>query len=519
MVPGTHFQVKDIYFLFTGVLFIVSSIALFRKSKVAASILLLSFAAFFLRFFVIRLDPFIYLWDEQFHALVAKNMLLHPLTPMLYNNPVLPYNISNWSGNYIWLHKPPFFLWLIAISFKLFGINEIALRIPSVLLSTLLVPVLYRMGTLLFNKKAGYYCAFIFALANYQIEMVSGIIGSDHNDVAFMFFITLSFWALIEYRFSRQKKWLYLIGLFSGTAILVKWIMGFLVFFCWGLTIILDRDKRFSFKSYKGIITSFMISLLVAIPWQVYIFLTFPKEAYDTYFSYANHFTSSLDEHTGGECYHLGLIGQQFGWLVPFILIPAIYYTYRTLREKKAERIILISWIMSVYIFYAIVKTKMPLFTIISCPVIFLVLGNLIDTCMNYIETSTKKLSNVITWCLLLILGYSDINPNEIETHHTDTGSMQLRRSIYIHNTQIYKQTDSMLNDKTYIIFNCKGFNYIPLMFYSGTTAYANIPDSNTLSKLEKNGYKVAVFNNNDLPEYVSKDSKILKLNLHIIAN
>jgi len=58
----------------------------------------------------------------------------------------------------------------------------------------------------------------------------------------------------------------------------------------------------------------------------------------------------------------------------------------------------------------------------------------------------------------------------------------------------------------------------VSISLLSAISAYKLI-GFNTLSKLEKNGYKVAVFNNNDLPEYVSKDSKVLKLNLHIIAD
>jgi len=36
------------------------------------------------RIFAAMLDPFLNTWDEQFHALVAKNMMANPFKPMLY---------------------------------------------------------------------------------------------------------------------------------------------------------------------------------------------------------------------------------------------------------------------------------------------------------------------------------------------------------------------------------------------------------------------------------------------------
>lgn len=91
--------------------------------------------------FLLRLytanDKYLHNWDERYHALVAKNMMTEPFAPKLYKNPVLDYDYRYWSSNHIWLHKQPFPLWCITLSFKLFGVNELALRLPSIFLTTL----------------------------------------------------------------------------------------------------------------------------------------------------------------------------------------------------------------------------------------------------------------------------------------------------------------------------------------------------------------------------------------------
>jgi 4-amino-4-deoxy-L-arabinose transferase len=91
--------------------------------------------------FVIRLDPAVqsslHLWDESVHAVVGKHMVTNPLTPTLYTRPILPPAPDAWMESGIWLHKPPLTFWLMAVSLASFGTHAIAIRLPSLLLSTL----------------------------------------------------------------------------------------------------------------------------------------------------------------------------------------------------------------------------------------------------------------------------------------------------------------------------------------------------------------------------------------------
>src|SRR3989449_5592633 len=57
--------------------------------------------------------------DEPRYAWIARDMAETGdwVTPRLYGKP--------------WLEKPPLYYWSAAISFKLFGVNEAAARLPS----------------------------------------------------------------------------------------------------------------------------------------------------------------------------------------------------------------------------------------------------------------------------------------------------------------------------------------------------------------------------------------------------
>ena len=59
--------------------------------------------------------------DECCHALVAKNLLKHPLKPILIETPYLLYAETAWGENHVWLHKPILPLWQITLSYRTYA--------------------------------------------------------------------------------------------------------------------------------------------------------------------------------------------------------------------------------------------------------------------------------------------------------------------------------------------------------------------------------------------------------------
>jgi 4-amino-4-deoxy-L-arabinose transferase len=131
------------------------------KDNYHLAVWLLLIAGLLLRIYT-STDFFLHYWDERYHALVAKNLINHPFRPTLYDTPLLPYDYFNWPGNHIWLHKQPMALWLMAGSMKLFGINEIALRLPSILMSTAGIWMMWFTGKYFAGKKADTCGIFLF---------------------------------------------------------------------------------------------------------------------------------------------------------------------------------------------------------------------------------------------------------------------------------------------------------------------------------------------------------------------
>ena len=156
-----------------------------RKNRETVCLGCLLACGFLLRLFAAS-DLYLHDWDERYHALVAKHVMQHPFRPMLYVEPLLPYDYREWIGNHVWVHKEPLSLWLIATSFAIFGINEIALRLPSVLLSTAAVGAVFLMARQLLSAQAGFVAAGLFAINGFLIELVAGRAATDHVDTLFI---------------------------------------------------------------------------------------------------------------------------------------------------------------------------------------------------------------------------------------------------------------------------------------------------------------------------------------------
>jgi 4-amino-4-deoxy-L-arabinose transferase len=214
------------------------------KDKYLVMLWVLITVGFFVRLYMAHVDPFLHIWDERFHALVARNMMGNPFVPVLRANPVFPADHTNWTQSHIWLHKQPLFMWQMAISMKIFGAAEYAVRYPSVIMGTLMIPMVYQVTKFISNdKRVSLITAGLFCFSNFHVELVGGMRSMDHNDLALEFYVLASIWSLVRYEKTKKKYWIVLIGLCSGAAILTKWLIGLFVFLLLGVKILLQTKK------------------------------------------------------------------------------------------------------------------------------------------------------------------------------------------------------------------------------------------------------------------------------------
>lgn len=198
-----------------------------KRSSPAARLALVLLAATLLRVDA-STQWSLHAWDERFHALVAKRLLDTPLSPTLYPFGHIDADSSNWQTAQVWLHKPPLAMWLIAASYSFLGINELALRLPGIIIGVASVWVTYRIGLELFGVRAALLAAAFHALNGFLVSLVAGRRVADHVDTLLIFLIEVGAYLVLTQSRRSPAVTSLLVGLFTGLALLTKSLPGLL---------------------------------------------------------------------------------------------------------------------------------------------------------------------------------------------------------------------------------------------------------------------------------------------------
>jgi 4-amino-4-deoxy-L-arabinose transferase len=518
---------QDYILVVMGFVFMVMAIVLFQtRLKPWIALLSLMIAAIFLTLYCIRIFDFLMMWDEQYHALVARNMISHPFKPMLYSDPVLPYDYTNWIGNHIWLHKQPLFLWQMAFSIWVFGAKAWAVRFPDLVMTVLMIPAIYRMGLIVADRRTGFWAAVFFTVSYFLFRLITGFMFSDHNDVAFLFYVTLSLWSWLEYEYRTGKqgqlKFVMLTGLLAGAAILVKWLPGLLVYSGWSLSVILSEKSRKEMKCYVHILLSFLITIVIALPWQIYILLKFPLESRYEFNLASSHFLAPIEGHSGnglGWYYYIEHFRESFSVSPIIWIVFAVIFVLIAKRKRLA--VSLLFMVAIVFVFYSAAATKMPAFTLIALPVILLVYASFFTVAERFfvLFVSSRFLQILLMTVIVLYVAASQYKLNEkYSDFYPERGNKERCISQRKKFAGLYRELGNIIPESqqsNFIIINCPWEEIPHLMFYTTIKAAYDKIDDNQLNILKsrkdlKIGY--IVFSDKPIPENILRDDSILKI-------
>jgi 4-amino-4-deoxy-L-arabinose transferase len=505
----THFAVRDLWFIACGLLLFAASLFFFQRGKTNMALLFLVLGGATFRLMLVLMDPFLHGWDEQFHALVAKNLAQHPLHPTLIDHPVMPVNPAEWNSNHTWLHKPPFFLWLMAGSIKLFGSSVFALRLPSLLLCVLLIPVIYRTGKLLLNSATGYAAALLYAASGFQLHLVSGELNTDHNDLIFTALVVLSCWALTEYVCNKPLRWYALLcGLFAGCAVLTKYLPGLLPLGIFGLLLLLHPQWRVKREHWINLTLAALLCGAVYLPWKIYAAAQWPAESAVA----SEHFTNHLSQefgHGGPWYFHFAELVKNYGWLFSIAILPGFYFLYRKSTNRSFILALGIATLI-VYGFYSFVPIRMPLFCLPVTFILFIAVGALLSELIPQL-LRIRYLPKFIGFALLFLALINWVNLGYIEFWHCDRDGKDIYRQSRIYNKQAVETFCAKLPEGAHVFFNCPFHATAATMFYSGQTAYAVLPDEAALQQIRKQHPElhILVFDDGQLPGWIKNNTEL----------
>ena len=427
-------------------------------------------------------DGSLHLWDERYHALVALHLHHHPLLPTLYEHPLLPYDFRDWSSNAVWLHKPPLPLWVMAGSLYLFGDSELPLRLPGVLLGTLAIGLTYDLGRRLFNRRVGFLAAFLLAVNGLIIECGAGRVATDHPDLFFLFFTELTVWLGVLAIQKRRALFLLLSGLTLGLAILSKWLPALVVLPVLGLLAV--GTGQYTLRQLTALVLLFLAcALAVVLPWELYIYHTFPREAaWEASFNW-QHLGMVLNGQGGPWWYYIHQICINYG---EYVYLPLLWFGWMMLKQKgQWVRWALAVWLLLPLLFFSAAQTKMQGYLLFTAPAIFLVTAVCWD---EWIGRWRPGKAGVWLGVLLLLIPVLALR---YMVERVKPFSTAPRTPPWVADLK------KLPEDKTgqTVLFNYP--RPVEAMFYTGYTVYSWLPAARTLDSLQSQGYKLWVYKSN----------------------
>lgn len=273
--------------------------------------------------------------------------------------------------------KPVLFYWLIASSYKLFGVSDFTSRLPSAICATLCVFFTWYVAKIVFGRICGLICALVLLSS---IEFV--LLGRRAaTDVTLCLFFSGSLYSLFLSYYLKDIKikifWTILAGVFVGLSILTKGPVGFLLPII-VLTLFLFFRKNVNLKHLKIYFLISVIAIFVALPWYLLVHFVTSGEFTKQFFFEHNfkRFTSVVGEHPGPIWFYIPvMLGGFMPWSL--IFIGAVINLTKRLFSRHFNKLLLFSfsWIIAVFFFFSLSTTKLATYILLIFPPLSLVTG------------------------------------------------------------------------------------------------------------------------------------------------
>lgn len=291
--------------------------------------------------------------DETFYAQSAKEMLQRHewSTPYLYGEPQF--------------EKPVLFYWLVEGSFKLFGVNETAARLPSAVCGAIGILAIYLLGKILFNKRVGAIAALMLATCVEYI-MLSRACVTDMTLFTLLLLGTMFFF----YGHKRGKNVFYVMSAAAfGLAFLTKGPIALILPF--GVFIIYLTAAG-EWKSVKKMPLFLMACafIVVSIPWYLVMYKLHGNPFLAEFFGFRNVNRFLVAEHAIGSQFYYNIpiiLGGFFPWSV--FLPVGFWYAFKNISKSKMRTvdpdkrkglIFALAWFVVIFLFFTASSTKLP---------------------------------------------------------------------------------------------------------------------------------------------------------------
>jgi 4-amino-4-deoxy-L-arabinose transferase-like glycosyltransferase len=307
--------------------------------------------------------------DEPRYAQVAREMLDRRdwITPTL--------------GGHPWLEKPPLYYWQAMLAYSIFGVNDVAARIPSAIDATILVIAVY-----LFFRKFRRGVEVDAALITASCAGVIGYARAASMDITLAAAFAIGMLAWWSWRESGKRIYLALFYVFIALGMLAKGpVAPFLAAAIIVLFALGARESRLVLKTFwfPGI----LLFCAIALPWYFAVQLRNPQFFREFFLEHnLARFSSDLYHHRQPFWYFLPITAIALVPWIVFVTVAAIepvrlWWAERKLVSPEPDlewqfSLFACCWLVVPVVFFSFSESKLPGYILPAVPAGAMLLAN-----------------------------------------------------------------------------------------------------------------------------------------------
>jgi outer membrane protein assembly factor BamB len=349
-------------------------------SKHADALCVLAILVFSALFFVNLGDGILWSADEQTYSQWAYHMIKT-------GDYVTPWALG---GSAMWISKPPLVMWLMSLSYQVFGVNSFATRFWSPVFGTLSLILVFYLGKELFNR----YVGFMSALVLGTFATFYSFARHAMTDMPLVFFTLASIYFLIlSEKNKNPNRYAALSGLFFGLAFMTKQVQALLIpVIVFAYLATTKRSLKFIFT--KRFTLFWGVALLVFAPWLIYMNNRFGAEFWQWFFVYSviNRSVVPLEGHAGSYLFYFTYLinNEEMLWIL-ILPFAAGLCVYNSIIKHSKQDLLLLEWIVIVLMALTFVQTKLYWYILPVLPAFAIAIGNLLYLFFKKIQARINK--------------------------------------------------------------------------------------------------------------------------------
>lgn len=283
-------------------------------------------------------------WDEAIYAQVSREIIQ--------------------SGDWITLHygyesffeKPPLLMWITALFYKLFGVNEFWARATSAISGVLLVWITYLSGKRIYDNRTGF-------LAGLILLGCYGYVFEARNGETDMLLSLCVFSGIFGYLLLKTggSKWWYLIWVSCALAFMVKFWAGLVLPVTIAIALLFERKIKETLRN-KHFWLGSLLAIIILTPWHLLVYMQNGMAFFDVYITrdLLERTLTTMESHSGTTLFYFDTLRRLFSpwyFLFPFALVLTIGEIFQR-NQKSVVIFVEILLVFGLYTF--VVNTKNP---------------------------------------------------------------------------------------------------------------------------------------------------------------